>query len=215
MTILRLGFALAIASLIGCGGGGGGGGGGAAAPATANSGSAGGGTSSSDNGASDGAQSDSGATNDAQTDDGTTGDAADDHEPQPSLAETRGLISGGVQIASAADATGVLLDVASGGSGLSIDAGDVQRIGSIVLNDETLDTDNAEFLIEGASGSLSDIRQGQEVLVISDGAGNADTVVYRSNIKGPVTSVQVLDAEAGSADDLERLTRAAVAFVES
>ena len=45
------------------------------------------------------------------------------------------------------------------------------------------------FLIEGASGAQSDLRQGQQVLIVENSSsGAAEAVLYRANVKGPVTA---------------------------
>ena len=109
---------------------------------------------------------------------------------------TGGLISGGLRVGVDPTATGVTLDVAVGGTGLL--AGDIQGFGSVILNDATSNTDNAIFLIEGASGAQSDLRQGQQVLIVENSSsGAAEAVLYRANVKGPVTAVDVLDLALG------------------
>ena len=68
----------------------------------------------------------------------------------------------------------------------------------MILNDATSNTDNAIFLIEGASGAQSDLRQGQQVLIVENSSsGAAEAVLYRANVKGPVTAVDVLDLALG------------------
>jgi hypothetical protein len=90
------------------------------------------------------------------------------------------------------------LDTGIGGSGGII--GDIDGFGSILMNGLTLDTDSAEFYIEGESGfSQDDLSEGQYVIVAGDVSGAiAEEVVYRSNLKGPVSAVPVaIDAQAG------------------
>jgi uncharacterized protein DUF5666 len=111
---------------------------------------------------------------------------------------TGGLVSGGVRVSLDSDVTGVVLDVAVGGTGLV--AGDIQAFGSVIANGITTQTDDAEFVIEGQSGTQADLRQGQQVLILSDIATDtASQVLYRANVKGPVTAVNVLDATLGLA----------------
>jgi len=111
---------------------------------------------------------------------------------------TGGLVSGGVRVSLDSDVVGVVLDVAVGGTGLV--AGDIQAFGSVIANGITTDTDDAEFIIEGQSGTQADLKQGQQVLILGDTATNsASRVLYRSNVKGPVTAVNVQDATLGLA----------------
>lgn len=92
------------------------------------------------------------------------------------------------------------LDVAVGGTGLSADkviTGDIQGFGSVIANGITANTDGAEFDIEGQTGSQSDLRQGQQVLMLSAADNTASQVLYRANIKGPVTAYTLTDAALG------------------
>ncbi|XOV83001.1 MAG: DUF5666 domain-containing protein [bacterium] len=109
-----------------------------------------------------------------------------------------GLISGGVRVSLDSDAVGVVLDVAVGGTGMV--AGDIQAFGSVIANGITTDTDAADFLIEGVSGTQNDLQQGQQILIVGDtAAGSASQVLYRSNVRGPVTALAVQDAALGQA----------------
>ena len=89
------------------------------------------------------------------------------------------------------------LDTGIGGSGGII--GDIDEFGSIVMNGLTLDTDDAEFYVEGESGfSQDDLSEGQYIIVAGDiGASVAEEVVYRANVRGPVAEVIALDPLAG------------------
>jgi len=89
-------------------------------------------------------------------------------------------------------------DTGIGGSGGII--GDIDGFGSILMNGLELETDSAEFYIEGQSGfSQSDLREGQYIVVAGDVTGStAEEVVYRSNLKGPVSAEPIaIDAAAG------------------
>lgn len=109
-----------------------------------------------------------------------------------------GLISGGARINIDTSVVGVNLDVAVGGTGLV--AGDIQGFGSVIANGVTVNTDSAEFLIEGQMGVQADLKQGQQVLLLGDTGSNvASQVLYRSNIRGPVTAVSVQDLLLGQA----------------
>lgn len=94
--------------------------------------------------------------------------------------------------------SGFNLDTGIGGSGGII--GDIDGFGSIIMNGLELNTDDAEFYIEGESGfSQADLEEGYYVVVAGDIPGlQADAVVYRSNLKGPVSADPVVvDAAAG------------------
>jgi hypothetical protein len=93
------------------------------------------------------------------------------------------------------------LDTGIGGSGGII--GDIDEFGSIVMNGLTLDTDDAEFYIEGESvvvgqAGQDGLREGQYIIVAGDvSASVAEEVVYRANLKGPVSAVTASDPLAG------------------
>ncbi len=110
-----------------------------------------------------------------------------------------GLISGGVRLQVDTGVVGVELDVAVGGTGMV--AGDIQDFGSVIANDITSDTDTAEFIVEGAVSSQAALKQGQQVLIVGNATTNVATqVLYRANVKGPATSVTVVDALLGRAE---------------
>lgn len=93
---------------------------------------------------------------------------------------------------------GFNLDTGIGGSGGVI--GDIDGFGSIIMNGLTLNTDDAEFYIEGVPGfNQDDLREGQYIIVAGDiSASDAEEVVYRANLKGPVSAVPVpIDPQAG------------------
>jgi uncharacterized protein DUF5666 len=115
-----------------------------------------------------------------------------------SMVTNGGLISGGAGVSVDTGAVGVTLDVAVGGTGLV--AGDIQGFGSVIANGFTVNTDSAQFLIEGVVGSQADLKQGQQVLMVGDTTTNVATqVLYRSNIKGLVTAATVQDLTLGQA----------------
>ena len=88
-------------------------------------------------------------------------------------------------------------DTGIGGSGGLI--GEIDGFGSIIVNGLEMETDSTDFYIEGASGSESDLHEGQFVVVAGDLGGlDADEVYYRSNLKGPVSAAPVvIDALTG------------------
>lgn len=113
---------------------------------------------------------------------------------------TGGLVPGGGAVVVNTGENDVVFDVASGGTGASFDFGDIQAFGSVILNDATVNTDNAAFFVEGVPGAQSDLRQGQQVLVIGNADGTiANSVHYRSNVEGPVTSASLIDVALGTA----------------
>ncbi len=172
-------LALCLSSLFlaACGGGGGGS---SAAPA-ASGGSTG--------GATGGGTTGGGTTGGGTTGGGTTGGGV-------SLGV---LAPGGVSLLPSDIQIGVGLDVRGSGSGLSIQLGDIQGFSSIILNGVTVNTDAATFRVEGATGTQADLRQGQQVLLISDDTGaNAVEVLYRANIKGELTQVTGVDTALGT-----------------
>jgi hypothetical protein len=90
-------------------------------------------------------------------------------------------------------------DTGVGGSGGVV--GTFQGHGSIIINDRTLTTSGSEFELEGEPGLETDLKEGQQLIVVADlAASMAEHVVYRSNIKGPVSSLTVVDALTGTAD---------------
>ena len=127
---------------------------------------------------------------------GTGGGGTGGGTGTPNIPAISGPAAGGIAIAIDVGSVGIELDVAVGGTGMSI--GDVQGLGSIIMNGVTIDTDSAEFFIEGGPGSLTDLRQGQQVFVVGDDDVAAG-VFYRANVKGPVTAITVVDPLLGRA----------------
>lgn len=89
------------------------------------------------------------------------------------------------------------LDTGIGGSGGII--GSIDGFSSIVMNGLTLDTDEAEFYLEGESGfAQSDLRAGQYIIVAGDISSSiAEEVAYRANLKGPVSAIVATDPLTG------------------
>lgn len=78
--------------------------------------------------------------------------------------------------------------------------GTFQGAGSIIINDRILTTADAEFEVEGGSGE-SDLEEGQRLIVFADLSSNeADRVIYRSDIRGPVTSTTIIDPLSAEAE---------------
>ncbi|MEQ9450233.1 MAG: DUF5666 domain-containing protein [Pseudomonadales bacterium] len=144
---------------------------------------------------------------------GSSSSSAPTATTQPSIevTNTRGVVSGGVGLA---DSNGVITGVglvgvsgsgiAVGVSGSGVSLGTIQDFGSIVINDERIVTQSADFEIGGSPGSQSELRQGQQVLVIQDTNGEAVFVSYRANIVAPLDVLTIRDPilELGSAGAL-------------
>ena len=155
--------------LVACGGGGGGGGSDAVTPVSSSTTS--GGTTSSGNAA---GGSSSGGT-------------------------SAGLSVGGVNLVVDVAASGVGLDVQGSGTGAVMQIGDIQGFSSIILNDDVVNIDAATIRVEGEVAAQDDLRQGQQVLVVSDDSGTvASDVLYRSNVKGEITEIRGVDTALGT-----------------
>lgn len=91
-------------------------------------------------------------------------------------------------------------DTGVGGSGGLI--GQIDEFGSIWVNGLEMQTDDADFYVEGESGSESDLREGHYVVIAGDLAAlEAAEVYYRSNLKGPVSATPVIiDLLTGKAE---------------
>lgn len=90
-------------------------------------------------------------------------------------------------------------DIGISGSGISL--GGIDGFGSIIVNDRTINTAAAAFSIDGGPGTQADLKQGQDVLVILEpNSDDAIAVLYRPMVEGPVTAVNAVDAELGTAD---------------
>lgn len=124
------------------------------------------------------------------------------------VSESLGLVSGGTGLVRGSGVSGVTLVGVSGtglavgvsGTGLSI--GTIQGFGSIFINDQRITTVLAEFELEGQAGSQTDLRQGQQVLIVGDlTTAEAQKVLYRANIIAALDSITVTDPilELGSA----------------
>ncbi len=107
-----------------------------------------------------------------------------------------GLGPGGVGITTDTGRLGVQLDVAVGGTGAWM--GSIQGFSSIILNDNIVTTTNARFFVEGAAGQQTDLRQGQQILIVGETqTGTATEVHYRANVKGPMTAITITNAADG------------------
>jgi hypothetical protein len=78
-----------------------------------------------------------------------------------------------------------------GGTGLVV--GPLQGAGSIIVNDRHLATDTAEFEVEDGVDE-TDLQEGQRLVVFADlSTDEAQRVIYRSDVKGPVTDITIVD----------------------
>lgn len=81
-------------------------------------------------------------------------------------------------------------------SGLSV--GSIDGFGSVIVNGVRFETSSATFTKDGEDASQSDLSVGQVIELSGDfDTSVASSVSYRSEIKGPVTSVVVNDLELG------------------
>ncbi len=100
---------------------------------------------------------------------------------------------------------GSLTDTGLGGSGGGVGTpgrivGPFQGVGSIIVNDRTLTTNDTEFEIEDGTDE-NDLREGQRIVVFADLATNeAEQATYRSDVKGPVTGISIIDPLTASAE---------------
>jgi len=89
-----------------------------------------------------------------------------------------------------------------GGTGISI--GTISGFGSVIVNDVDFNTEKAEILVNGNSIGFGDsnvrraLALGMVVRVdgryLADGSGNADRIVFSTNVKGPVQSITPVDS---------------------
>ena len=112
-----------------------------------------------------------------------------------------GLLSGGLSLSiDVGSLNGVAVGVTEGGSGSPV-IGFIQGFSSIVIDGRVINTDSAFIYVEGQLASQSDLRQGQSVAVLTDSSGSvANGVFYRANVKGPATSVNVIDPALAEAE---------------
>lgn len=112
-----------------------------------------------------------------------------------------GLLSGGLSLAiDVGSQSGVAVGVTEGGSGSPV-IGSIQALSSIVIDGRVINTDSAFIYVEGRLASQSDLRPGQSVAVLTDTSGSvANGVFYRANVKGPATTVNVIDANLAEAE---------------
>jgi hypothetical protein len=92
---------------------------------------------------------------------------------------------------------GSFADTGIGGSGGAA-RGPIQGFGSIIVNDLTLNVDAASFEIEGepagtGTAGQSQLREGQVIVAYGDIDGReAETVSYRSDVRGPLVGAPVI-----------------------
>jgi Domain of unknown function (DUF5666) len=96
----------------------------------------------------------------------------------------------------------VLTSCGSGGTGGSgspvVASGTVTGFGSIVVTDITFNIEDATITVNGQPGSATDLRLGHVVTVRGTRAprgamGTAETVVFESNVRGPIASIDTDD----------------------
>ncbi len=86
----------------------------------------------------------------------------------------------------------------SGGLPTGFSVGPIDGFGSVIVNDVRFNTDSASFTVDGVAASQSDLSVGQVIELEGNfGSRVASSVSYRSEIKGPVTSITLNDPELG------------------
>ncbi len=79
-------------------------------------------------------------------------------------------------------------------------SGPIDGFGSVIVNGTAFDTNAATITLDGISGTESDLATGQVVSVVGDlAAESAESISYRSEIKGPITDVTIIDIMLGQA----------------
>ena len=87
----------------------------------------------------------------------------------------------------------------SGGVPTSSAAGPIDGFGSVIVNGVTFNTDSATFVVDGQPATQADMKVGQMIELRGDFDSQvADSVEYRSEIKGPVTAVTAIDPDLGT-----------------
>ena len=84
------------------------------------------------------------------------------------------------------------------GSGQSV--GPIDGFSSVIVNGTRFDSNAATITLDGVSGIESDLATGQVVTVVGNFDNlEADTIDYRSDIKGPIESITIIDLALGQA----------------
>ena len=87
----------------------------------------------------------------------------------------------------------------SGGVPAGSAAGPIDGFGSVIINGSRFNTDTATFIKDGVSATQSDLSVGQMIQLDGDfDSLVATSVSYRSEVKGPATSVTVTDPDLGT-----------------
>jgi len=75
--------------------------------------------------------------------------------------------------------------------------GPISGFGSVIVNGVRYDTDNAEFIINGKTGSQADLGVGSyitvEASVDSSGNATAQSVKYNDEVQGPISSIDTVN----------------------
>jgi hypothetical protein len=84
------------------------------------------------------------------------------------------------------------------GSGQSV--GSIDNFGSVIVNGTEFETNAATIRIDGIPGIEADLSIGQVVQVVGNfDNGEAESIDYRSDIKGPIESITIIDLDLGQA----------------
>lgn len=88
----------------------------------------------------------------------------------------------------------------SGGVPTGTSRGPIDGFGSVIVNGVAFDSDSAQILKDGLPATQDDLAVGQLIEVAGDFEQRvATTISYRSEVKGPVTSVVISDPDLGLA----------------
>ena len=80
-----------------------------------------------------------------------------------------------------------------------VSRGVITGFGSIFVNGHEFETDDASFEVDDESGGQDDLRVGMIVTVVGshhDGRDYADRVTYDNELKGPVSSINIVDGNS-------------------
>lgn len=84
--------------------------------------------------------------------------------------------------------------------------GDVSGFGSIIVNGVAINTNRAEFIINGAAGSEDDVKLGHTVAIETFANGSARKVTVDRRVDGPLDSVDFAEGTASALSQPIRVT---------
>ncbi|MEM6709909.1 MAG: DUF5666 domain-containing protein [Pseudomonadota bacterium] len=133
---------------------------------------------------------------------GACGGGGGSNDAPPSAGTGGGGSTGGGGGATPGPGTGpVGVELEGGVSGTGLNIGPIQGFSSVIVNGLAMDVDLATIVVDGAVAAESDLREGQNVVVIGDLATQvAERLEYRPLIRGPITALVVTDPLIGTAE---------------